>query len=271
MTDRPLILVTNDDGIDSPGLRAAAEAVAPLGDLLVVAPYYQQSASGRSFAKMPDRKIYRKTLTIADQPLIGYSIKGTPAQVTITALLDLAPRPVSLVVSGINFGENIGSGITASGTVGAALEAASAGIPALAVSLETPQEYYMSHSEDIDFSVARHFTRFFAEKVLASLPLPADVDVLKIDVPAAATPQTPWRFTSVSRQPYHKGLPASPEKRGLEVDPSYQVSIEKDTLERDSDIWAIIHDQVVSVAPVSINLSSRISFNAMQDHFDGYQ
>jgi 5'-nucleotidase len=271
ITDRPLILITNDDGIESPGLRAAAEAVAPLGDLLIAAPYHQQSGAGRSFVRMADRKIYRRSLTIAGKPVTGYSIKGSPAQVVVTAVLDLAPRPVTLAISGINFGENIGSGITASGTVGAALEAASADIPALAVSLETLPEYYLSYSEDVDFGVAAHFTSYFAQRALNDFLFPFDVDVLKIDVPATATPQTSWRVTSVSRQPYHQGLPSPPDKRGTEVEPGYVTQVDEATLEPDSDIWAVYMDKVVSVTPLSINLTSRINLPKLQEKLNGHR
>ncbi|RME45807.1 MAG: 5'/3'-nucleotidase SurE, partial [Caldilineae bacterium] len=197
-SQRPLLLITNDDGIASPGLHAAAEAVAPLGDLLIVAPHHQQTGAGRSFRPLTDHRIYRHTLDIAGRPVTAYSIKGTPAQVVNAALLDLADRPVALTISGINFGENIGSGVTISGTVGAALESASHGVPALAVSLETPPEYHNAPSADVDFSAAAHFTRLFARKALSLCPFPADVDVIKVDVPATATPATPWRVTSVS-------------------------------------------------------------------------
>lgn len=264
----PLILITNDDGIHSPGLHAVVEAVADLGELLVVAPHYQQSATGRNFAPITDPTIYRHNLTAGGKTITAYSFKGSPAQVVTIALLDLAPRPITLAISGINFGENVGSSITSSGTVCAALEAACAGVPALAVSRETPQEYYFSHSTEIDFSAAAHFTRYFARKILQNPVLPADVDILKIDVPAAATPQTPWRVTTVSRQTYHRGLPSSPEKRGLEVELAYTIEIDAARLEPDSDVRAVFVDKVVSVTPVSINLSSRVSLSAMQARLD---
>jgi len=271
MTQRPLILLTNDDGIESPGLWAAIEAVAPLGDLLIVAPHQQQSASGRSFALMSDRTLYHLTRTVADKTLTAYSLKGTPAQTVVTAILDLAPRPINLAVSGINFGENIGSGITTSGTVGAALEAASSGIPALAVSLQTPPEYYFSHSAAIDFGPAAHFTRLFAEKILRGDGLPFDVDVLKIDVPASATAHTDWRITRVSRQLYHTGVPSTPEKRGREVETGYQINFDTKKVEPHSDIWAIAVDKVVSVAPVSVDMTSRIDLNDLHHHLNGHQ
>ncbi len=269
MTEKPLILITNDDGIKSPGLWAAASAVATLGELLIVAPRHQQSASGRSYRKLTDRRVYQHALDIAGETITAYSIDGTPAQVTGKGVLDLAPRPVSLVISGINFGENIGSGITASGTVGAALEAAAMGVPALAVSLQVERDYYFSYSTDVDFSGAAHFTRYFAKRVLRGLVFPADVDVLKIDIPNAATPATPWRVTTVSRQPYHYSIPSAPEHRGMLIDPGWETRVDFDTLDPKSDIYAVIVDKVVSVAPVSLNLTSRVDLTGLQSQLNG--
>jgi len=205
MANRPLILITNDDGLDSPGLHAAAEAVADLGDLLIMAPMHQQSGAGRSFHLKSDNAIYTTQIPLNGTSHIAYKADMSPAQAVASAVMELAERPVGLCISGINYGENIGSGITASGTVGAALEAAGSNIPALAVSLETSKEFYLSHSREIDFSAAGHFVGFFAQRILQQ-GLPAGVDLLKIDVPAGATPQTPWRTTAISRQRYFEGV-----------------------------------------------------------------
>ena len=112
--------------------------------------------------------------------------------------LEILPAKPDLVVSGINFGENLGTGVTVSGTVGAALEAAGIGIPALAISLETLIEHHYSLSEDVDFRAAAHFTGNFA-RLLLNQDMPSDVDVLKIDVPIEATQETPWEITRISR------------------------------------------------------------------------
>ena len=112
------------------------------------------------------------------------------------------PRWPDLVVSGINYGENLGTGITASGTVGAALEAAALGIPALAVSLQTHPDDYYSYSREVNFSPARHFTTLFA-RILLDRRLPLDVDLLKIDIPDGATLETPWEMTRLSRHRYY--------------------------------------------------------------------
>jgi 5'-nucleotidase len=186
-------------------------------------------------------------------------VDGSPTQAALHALVELSPRRPNLAVVGINYGENIGNGITASGTVGAALEMASAGIPALAVSRQVASKFYLTHSTEIDFSAAAHFVQFFAKRLLdRGGELAADVDLLKIDVPDNATPDTSWRVTRVSRQRYFEILP--PERKSLKHEGplGYRIHVDQAALERDSDIYALIYDRVVSVAPISVDLSSRV-------------
>ncbi|MBN1659307.1 MAG: 5'/3'-nucleotidase SurE [Anaerolineae bacterium] len=255
--EKPLILMTCDDGIESPGLRAAVRAMLPLGDVIVASPCEQQSGAGRSLPTFHDGAIHQVEYEVDGVPVLAYGTFGSPAQAVIYALVELVPRRPALCVSGINFGENVGSGVTASGTVGAAIEAADDGVPALAVSLQTPQEFHYRHSDQVDFTAAIHFTRLFARQMLA-LDMPVDVDVLKIDVPASATPDTPWRVTRLSRQRYFHATPSGreylEEKRRL----GYKMLVEHDTLEPDSDTWAIVVDRVVSVTPLSLDLTSRV-------------
>ncbi|MEK9163786.1 MAG: 5'/3'-nucleotidase SurE, partial [Chloroflexota bacterium] len=161
-----------------------------------------------------------------------------------------------------NYGENVGSGVTISGTVGAALEAASFGIPALAVSLETAKEFHLSHSDDIDFSAAAHFTRVFADLLLKAR-LPADVNVLKVDVPASATAATRWRITRLSLQPYF--LPIKPQRDDLSTKAKmdYDRVIGPD-LDPDSDVAVLVNLKMVSVTPLSLDLTSRIDLKAWE-------
>ncbi len=251
MQERPLIIVTNDDGIASPGLRAAVRAVLPLGEVLVVAPAHQQTGAGRSSPPY-DGGIQRVTLSLNGGEFEAFTVESTPAVAVVYGLVKLAPRPPSLLVSGINYGENVGLTITGSGTVGAALEAANWGIPALAVSLETDKEYYYSHSDAVDLSAAEYFTREFARRILAT-SLPPDVDILKVDVPRHATPQTPWRVTRVSRQPYFHPV-QQPDRLALDI----EIRMDMETLELDSDVYALRVARQVSVTPLSVDLSSRV-------------
>jgi 5'-nucleotidase len=261
--ERPLILVTCDDGVDSPGLSAAVRSVLDLGDVLVSAPCDQQTGAGRSLPTFHDGAIHQIDYAVDGQPVPAYAIHGSPAQAVLYALVELVPRRPALCVSGINFGENVGSGVTGSGTVGAAMEAADEGIPALAVSLETGKEYHYNHSEAVDLSAATHFTHHFSALML-SWTMPFDLDVLKVEVPCDATPSTPWRVTRLSRQRYYRPLPSGrrylAEKRRLD----YESAIDCATLEPDSDIRAVLVDRVVSVTPLSLDMTSRLALQELE-------
>lgn len=257
MTYRPLILVTNDDGIQSPGLRAAAQAVADLGDLLIMAPSTQQTGAGRSYPANVDDTIHPTHIVVNGKQLPAYTAKVSPAQAARLAITDLAERRIDLCISGINYGENIGSGVTISGTVGAAIEAGCAGIPALAVSFETPQEYHLNHSDAVDFSVAAHFSRLFAQTVLKN-GLPPQVDLLKIDVPASATAQTGWRIGRVSRHRYYQSLPKHQRQAG---GANYQIKFSPDHLEPDSDVYIFAVEKQVAVVPMTIDLTAPVALS----------
>ncbi len=140
------ILLTNDDGIQSPGLWAAAEALSELGFVTVAAPREQSSGMGRSLPMTSDGVIRPEVLNVCGKDWTVYAVGGTPAQAVLHGILEIMPQKPDLVVSGINYGENVATGITISGTVGAAMEAASQGIPALAASLETGREHHLSYS-----------------------------------------------------------------------------------------------------------------------------
>ena len=253
----PLILITNDDGIHSPGLRAAAATLELMGEILIVAPAQQQSGMGRSMPPFYEGSICRQTIQVNGHEIEGYCVEGSPTQVVQHGLVEIAPRKPDLVVSGINYGENIGSGITISGTVGAAMEGADFQIPALAVSLNTAPEHYLNPSETVDMRVAAYFLQFFAKRTL-EVGLPPGADLLKIDVPQAATPQTPWRWTRVSRQRYF--YPVKPHRRRpSDSGPlGFEIRIDLDTLEPDSDIRAVIVDGVVSVTPLTLDMTARV-------------
>jgi len=259
----PLIVITNDDGIDSPGIAALADALYELGDVIIVAPTNQQTASGRSIYGKRDAVFERKEISIGDVIVTGYHCDCSPAQVVGHALNVLfTERKPDLVVSGINYGENLGTNVTHSGTIGAALEAASVGIPSIAVSLETSIENHRKYAET-DWSTACFFAKKIAKKVLY-VELPFDVDVLKIDVPANATEETEIRFTRVSRQSYFSARVKSPSIDSELKHSEVYISIDRNKLEPDSDAYAILVDKVVSVSPISIDLTSRVSLKELQ-------
>jgi 5'-nucleotidase len=262
MTDetRPLILFTNDDGIQSPGLWASVRAFNGVGQLLVVAPLQQQSGMGRSMPVYSKGTIEAYPVPDDIQDCVAYGVDGTPAQAVQHGVLELSDRQPALLVSGINYGENVGNGVTISGTVGAAIEAASLGIHALAMSLQTPFDLHLTHSDEVDFSSAGHFARMLGIFMLQHKKLPDDVDIFKIDVPWEATPQTPWRMTRVSRRRVY--WPTRPERRsiGEAGKLGYRFHADPSKAEPDSDVYAVMHDKVVSVTPMSLDMSSRTDY-----------
>jgi 5'-nucleotidase len=146
----PLILVTNDDGVSSDGIHALADAMKPLGDVLVVAPLQEASAIGHALTLRRPLRIE----TIRDQV---YAVDGTPTDcVNLACAIILKNQMPDLVVSGINKGWNLGDDITYSGTVSGALEGALLGPPAIAVSLQrTRDAYNFGPSADAAAIVAR--------------------------------------------------------------------------------------------------------------------
>lgn len=261
---RKQILLTNDDGIRSPGLWAAAQALAPLGFVTIAAPREQYSGAGRSQPVTSDGRITRQILQIGSQQWSAYAVGGTPAQTVLHACLEILPQPPDLVVSGINYGENVGSGVTVSGTVGAALEGAAFGIPAIAVSLELPGMDYLSYSKEVDFSVAGYFTRLFAARLLEQ-PLPEDVDVLKVEVPANATPATPWELTRMAH--YHRYFSPFPARKGAMEEPGaidVRIDVDQDDVPIDSDIYKLRFEHKVAVTPLSLDMTSRVDFKDLR-------
>lgn len=251
------ILLTNDDGIQSPGLWAAAGALSEMGYVNVVAPRDQFSGAGRSLPITSDGIIRSQEVGVNGKVWQVYAVGGTPAQVVLHAVLEILPEKPGLVVAGINYGENLGVGITASGTVGAALEAAAMGIPALAVSLETDQSNHLSYSKEVDFSAAAYFTAYFC-RLLMERRLPPDVSVLKVDVPSDATMETAWEMTRLSRYPYYE--PIRPERASWDVPGrvGYRLAGDPRQVEVDSDVYAVRIKRRVAVTPLSMDLTSRV-------------
>lgn len=257
------ILLTNDDGIRSPGLWAAAEALSAIGFVTVVAPREQYSGGGRSMPTESDGVISEQTVTVGQKSWTVYAVGGSPAQAVQHGVLELMPQKPDLVVAGINYGENVGVGITISGTVGAALEAASFGVPALAISYQTGTKYHRSYSKDIDFSAAAGFAQLFGS-ILLQGEMFADVDVLKVDVPRDATHETPWRVTHVSRASYY--VPVRPARRSLSEANhiGYQEEWRVEDIEPGSDVHAVAVQGVVSVTPLSLDMTSRVDLRRLE-------
>jgi 5'-nucleotidase len=256
---KPQILLTNDDGILSPGLWAAAASLSKLGFVTVTAPREQSSGAGRSLPSTSDGIIEEQRVQVNGQEWTVFSVGGTPAQTVLHGVLEVMKKKPDLVVSGINYGENVASGVTISGTVGAAMEGASLGIPSMAVSLEAAPEYHLSYSEEISFLVAAEFTARIA-RLLLKKKFPPDVDLLKVDVPSDATIDTPWQLTRVSRQRYYESLPpvrTSWSERGIL---NYREAGILDVEPEDTDVYVLRKKRMVSVSPLSLDLTSRVDF-----------
>lgn len=255
---KPQILLTNDDGILSPGLWAAAAALEQLGFVHVVAPRDQSTGMGRSLPATSDGTIQTRSVTVNGRTWTVYAVGGSPAQAVIHGILEVLPRRPDLVVSGINYGENFGTGVTISGTVGAALEGAGMGIPSLAVSLETDKIHHQAYSEEIDFSTAAVFTARFARLMLAGA-LPFDVDLLKLEIPADATPSTGWEMTRLARMRYYLSLPPQRTDWMQPAQLDYEQAPNLHEFPRDSDVYVTRVLKKVAVTPLSLDLTSRVS------------
>jgi 5'/3'-nucleotidase len=158
------ILITNDDGIESPGIQALAATLAELGQVHVVAPCGEESGAGMSVALRDELHL---RAVEKDGMAIGDCVDTTPAGAALLAITTLAPEGgYDLVVSGINRGANVGTASHMSGTVGAAMMGAMYGIPAVAVSLGDPRQGY-------DFAAA--FTARFVEEMRTHEPVPGVV------------------------------------------------------------------------------------------------
>jgi 5'/3'-nucleotidase len=253
----PLILVTNDDGLHSPGLQAAAEALAELGDLLVVAPATQQTAMSRAFVTDAGAGVVQcVTIPVAGRAMPGYAVSGSPVMAVTHAVLELAERPIRLCVSGINYGENIGGAIGVSGTVGAAFEADAHGIPSIAAAITAQVSEWRTFGT-VDWTAAKHFTRLLARQVL-NHGMPEGVSVLNLNVPRGATTRTELRRTVQSQQPYYvRRRPGGARPLDQPYQFPVEVIVDRDRLEPGTDIHAIVRDQVASVTPLTWQMTAR--------------
>ena len=258
--------MTNDDGIKSPGLWAAAAELSKIGYVTVAAPREQSTGMGRSLPSASDGIIKKEKVQVNGQEWTVYAVGGSPAQAVLHALYEIMETKPDLVVSGINYGENVGMGVTISGTVGAAMEAAAHGIPSLAVSQQTEVHHQLSHSTEIDFSTAAIFTARFARLILERA-FPAEVDLIKLEIPAEATSETEWRVGRLTSNRYYEPVPA---KRASWDEPgplAYQHAegIEQDP--EDTDAYILRQLKMVAVTPLSLDMTSRVDFSALKNFY----
>jgi len=233
-SERPLIILSNDDGINSRGLAALAERLGDLGELLVVAPDRERSATSHAFTM-------NRPLRVDNLRPGWFSVDGTPVDCVYLAVLKLAPRRPSLLVSGINHGFNLGSDVFYSGTVACAVEAAIRGVPAIAMSLD-----YHGLS---DFAPAAGFAHALARAALVEgLP---EGTLLNVNVPAG-TPAR-YRFTRLGKRLYRDQVEQRDDLRGRRYywlgGPPVGVGDAEGTDGR------AMKDHMVSVTPLGLDLT----------------
>ena len=237
----PNILLTNDDGYSAPGLSALAAALEDLATVSIVAPSSEKSGTAQSLT-------LRQPIVAQQVGERHWSVDGTPADCVIIALHKLLPERPDLVISGINFGANLGENVYYSGTVGAAREAALHHIPALAVSL-------CSKAHGSNFQDAARVARSAAELVLKN-GLPDQV-LLSINVPQ------PWsgevRFTRQSKKITRNQLSEGKDPRGRSYFWLFEQKIDGDA-EPGTD-YAAIFSRAVSVTPLSLDPTHTESLN----------
>ncbi len=172
MTQKPLILITNDDGITAPGIRALIEVMQQIGDIVVVAPDKPQSAMGHAITI--NNTLFLNNLSKNDNTILEYSCSGTPADCVKIGINEILKKKPDLCVSGINHGSNSSINVIYSGTMSAAIEAGIEGVQAIGFSL-------CDFDWEADFEPAKIFIKKITESVLKN-KLPKGV-VLNVNIP----------------------------------------------------------------------------------------
>lgn len=201
---RPRILVSNDDGWQSPGIHALADALATFADVWVVAPERERSAVSHALS-------LHKPLRLRETAHQRFWCSGSPADSVYIAMHHVLPGPPDLVVSGINRGANLGDDVFYSGTVAAAREAALMGIPAIAVSQVT------ASGVTVDYAVAAQAAVTVARRALAVAGTADAIPtrtLLNINAPAGARPDAPLVLTIPGRRNYGREVQKSLDPRG---------------------------------------------------------
>lgn len=250
---KPLVLISNDDGIGSPYLQALADAIDASGvaEVLVVAPERQRSAASHAIT-------LHKPLRLQNHGPGRYSLSGTPADCIYLGIIKLATRPAALVISGINRGYNLGMDVFYSGTVAAAVEGGLRGVPGMALSIDP------SPSRDLDAAV--RFAVALTERVVERGLPPRTV--LNVNFPAQTGARYAW--THLGRREYADDVDERIDPRGQ---PYYWIGGGMPALGVDpfSDCEAIMRG-VVSITPLQLDLTAHGLLHSGEPWpLDGYQ
>lgn len=240
------ILVTNDDGVNAPGLFALVEEMRKLGTVTVLAP--DRNWSGGGHVKTLDRALRVKEVRLADGTQ-AFTSDGAPSDCVAVATLGYFKEPIDLVVSGINVGANLGHDVTYSGTVTAAMEAVIAGVPGIAVSLETLDGYV----GELDYGPAARAATKIVRQVIEN-GLTHEI-LLNVNVPLLADEKI--RGVVLTRQGlrvYHSRLDECTDPRNK---PYYWIGGDAPTgvPERGTDVGALA-EGFVSVTPLQLDLTA---------------
>ena len=229
------ILVTNDDGIQSPGITALAKALAAIGEVWIVAPDRERTAVAHAVT-------LHKPLRLHQLGLRRYAVNGTPVDCVNLALLKVMPKPPAIVVSGINKGVNLGDDVMYSGTVSAAMEGAILGVPSVAVSQEGRDQFR--------FEVGATYATRVARLVLAQgLP---DETLLNVNIPNRPRHGIKGvRVTCLSRRRFHNPIIEKLDPHGRKY---YWIAGERVSWSRSKDAdHEAIEEGFVSITPVCLD------------------
>ena len=241
MLKMPIILITNDDGIDSDGIFALWKAMSQLGDAYVVAPDIDRSASSNSMTISKPLKV--KTVTKLNR-FSGYSVNGTPVDCVKIAVKSLLKNKPDVLISGINNGSNLGDNIIYSGTVAAATEGAMLGIPSIAVSLD-------SH-KPTDYNCAKYFSALIVKNVLKN-GLSKGV-VLNVNIPNIKKNQINGvRITKQGNQSFEDEYEKQADNKGVS-----EYMIKGKIVDNDNSVdydGKAVKENYVSITPIQYNLT----------------
>jgi 5'-nucleotidase len=241
-----LILVSNDDGVHSAGLAALADALAPIGDVTVVAPDREQSACSHALT-------LHRPLRIESRGPQRYTVDGTPTDCVNLAVNAVLKQRPALLVSGINHGANLGDDVTYSGTVSAAMEATLLGIPSIAMSL--------IGREHFDFTIAAALAARLARWVLEH-PLPADT-LLNVNVPQEFDGPAPRgvAVTRMGRRRYGDAIVENVDPRGRKY---YWIAGDEVPFvaEEGTDFHAV-RQGLISITPIHLDLTNYRSLDSL--------
>ncbi len=239
MGDRPVILVSNDDGHASEGIRALAAAMEGLGEVVVVAPEAEQSAASHAIS------IHRPLRLRTVRPG-WFAVDGTPTDCSWLAIHHvLRERRPSIMVAGINHGPNLADDVTYSGTLAAAMEASIFGVPAIAISLAGRDEF--------DFGPAARFARALVKAALTH-PLPGRL-LLNVNVPPGIEPDG-YVVTRLGKHSYGSSVVEKTDPRGRKY---YWIGGNEYQHEDipGSDCNAVLRERRVSVTPLMLDLTDQ--------------